>query len=80
MTDLEIIENALIDDDEETKAEEMAALLMDTDVSTYKMFDDLAILYINSSEEKREGIDRTLGILTGFNLAEIALEIQGGAN
>lgn len=80
MTDLEIIESALLNDDEETKAEEMAALLMDTDVSTYKMFDDLAILYRNSSEEKREGIDRTLGILTGFNLAEIALEIQGGAN
>lgn len=80
MTDIEIIENALLNNDEETKAEKMASLLMDEDISTYKMFDDLAILYKNSSEEKREGIDRTLGILTGFNLAEIALEIQGGAN
>ena len=57
-------------------AEVMAGLLMDEEVSTEDMFENLANAYRYGSEEFRSGLDRALSILTKYSLVEIARLIE----
>ena len=56
-------------------AEHMADLLMDTNNSTYKMFEELSVSYLNGNKEYRKGIDDACAILTGWYLETIAEQI-----
>ena len=56
-------------------AEYMAELLMDTDVSTWKMFEELAIDYLNGTEEFRKGMDAATATLTGWYIPTIAEQL-----
>ena len=58
-------------------AELMAGLLMDTDISSYGMFESLASAYIRASEKARAGMDFACRILIGKNMEELA-EYMGG--
>ena len=62
-----------------TAASVMADILMDEDIysfeNTYKMFDNLKMMYSSADEKGRKYIDRTLEIITGKNITEIAEEI-----
>lgn len=57
--------------DNDAVAEEMTAMLTDTEISTYDMFEDLVIAYNNGNEDFRKGMDKTLEILVWKNLPEI---------
>ena len=71
-----LIEYALMTAPYEKTAEYMAEILMDTDTTTWKMFEDLASAYIHAeSDQFKEGISRACGILTGCSLETIAKNI-----
>lgn len=70
--DISDIEKALEISDCEKSSEIMTGLLMDTDVSTYKSFEDLAGRYIGGSADFRKGIDAALTILLAYNMKEVA--------
>lgn len=53
-------------------ADVMARLLMDDEVSSEDMFEDLADAYRYGSEEFRSGLDKAVSILTKYSLVEIA--------
>lgn len=74
MSDLELITEAYSSGKFDESAEKLAGLLMDDSVSTYRLFEDIAAVYINGSPEKREGIDFTFCAITGMRLAEFAKE------
>lgn len=48
-------------------AEEMASILMDDNISTYEVMENMVDQYIRSSEEYKLGIDYTISQLTGFD-------------
>lgn len=56
----------------ENTAEYMSGLLMDTEWSTYKMFENLASDYLNGNKDVRFGIDAACSSLTGWSLTSIA--------
>ncbi len=60
--------------------EQMATYLLDTDVKTIDMFEDLMYAYNNGSEEFKAGIDKACEILLWKNLQEIAEEILEGCH
>ena len=54
-------------------SEIMTDLLMDTNVSTYRMFEDLCNRYVDSGNaDFQEGIDFALRVLTNYDLHQIA--------
>lgn len=55
--------------------EQMATYLLDTDVQTIDMFEDLMYAYNNGSEEFKAGIDKACEILLWKNMQEISKEI-----
>lgn len=57
--------------DNDAVAEEMTAMLTDTEISTYDMFEDLVIAYDKGNEDFRKGMDKALEILVWKNLPEI---------
>ena len=69
--------DALYKIDTDTSSEVMAQMLMDPDLSTYKMYEDLAGIYVDNScnSSFRAGMDRALGILLGHNLSEVTKQI-----
>lgn len=72
MEDIKVIEDAYNKCSCEESAEVMAELLMDDQVSSWKMFEELVSAYQNGTAEKRSGIDAACAILTGNRLASIA--------
>lgn len=68
--------------DTDVAAEVLAEYLMDDSISTYKMFEELAAKYIgkNTTQEERNGIDFAVGVITGWNLPELADEIVKRTN
>ncbi len=74
--DLDIIKQALLEDNEENSAEYMAEVLMDDSVSTWMTFEHLASDYIYGSEDFRKGLDDCCMLLTGNSLRTIAEEIM----
>ncbi len=72
--EVEKIKQALEISDRELSAEIMSELLMDDNFSTWKMFEELASIYIDSPK-LREGIDLTLSTLTGYNMEEISEKV-----
>lgn len=56
----------------DVSAEYMTEILTDSDVHTWKMYEDLYVLYDKQTEEGRYLINRVLGILTGQTMEEIA--------
>lgn len=72
LTKTEVIGRALYKLEREETADHMAELLMDTENSSYKMFEELALHYLNANPKTQEGIDIACSILTGWNLDTIA--------
>ena len=60
----------------DTTAEYMSELLMDDTDSTYKMFEELASVYLSGDEKFREGMDIASSILTGWTVPTIAKNIR----
>lgn len=58
-------------DTKDITAEEMSSLLMDPDVGTYEMYEDLAYSYLNGNNDVRVGINKCLTILTHYDFPEI---------
>ncbi len=75
MDDISEIEKALQTSDYERSDEIMTELLTDTDISTYKTFEDIAGRYICGNSDFRKGIDVALTILLAYNLQEIANKV-----
>lgn len=73
--DISGIKKALEASDYDKSSVVMADLLMDTDVSTHKMFEDLAGRYLDGNSEFRKGIDAALTILLTFNMKEVAEKV-----
>ncbi len=71
-----VLENISRDD----TAEHMAELLIDDECSTYKMFEELACLYLNGSDEVKKTIDNTCAIMTGWYFTSIAEQIKNKFN
>lgn len=71
----DIVEKVLLANLVETSSTVMAELLMDTDITTYKMFEDLASAYLEANPAARAGIDKACSVLTGYSLPEIAEKI-----
>ncbi len=69
------IEQTLRDSDADKNAKIMSDFLMDDQVKTYMMFEDLAAKYIGGSEEFRKGIDAALTTLLSYNMKEVAEKI-----
>lgn len=57
--------------DNNAVCEQMTAMLMDTEISTYDMFEDLVVAYDKGNEDFRKGMDKALEILVWKNLPEI---------
>lgn len=58
--------------DKEETAQIMAEVVTDDGVSTYDVFESLADAYISGTEDMRAGIDKTLSLLTGYYMPELA--------
>ena len=67
--------NRAMEQDCEVTADVMAELLMDTDWSTWKMFEGIASDYLNGNKDVRKGIDLAISALTGWNMSSIATKI-----
>ena len=52
-------------------AEEMTEMLMDTNITTYDMFEDLLIAYRNGNEDFRKGMDKALETLVWKDMTDI---------
>lgn len=61
--------------DNSIAADVLAQSLMDVNVSTYDMFDDLQYMYLAANKEGKEYIDRTLTILLRNKMSELAGQI-----
>lgn len=53
----------------------MSEVLMDENVSTYKMYEDLVSAYLHGNEIFRAGLDRAVVLMTNKSLAEITAEL-----
>lgn len=73
--DISEIETALKASTYDKSSEVMAVLLTDSNVSTYKTFENLAGRYICGNSDLRKGIDVTLTLLLDYNMKEIANKI-----
>lgn len=69
------IEEVLDTVDREITADVMGDLLMDSDWTTYKMFEGLASDYLRGNADVQRGIDLACSALTGWNLSSIADQI-----
>ena len=74
---LDVINKAIESESVDASAEVMSELLMDSDWSTYKMFEGLAADYIYGNDDVRKGIDLACSALTGWNLDTIAKKVLG---
>ena len=57
-------------------AELMSELLMDTNVTTYDMFEDLVVAYENGNEDFRKGMDKALETLLWYNMNDIVEKVK----
>jgi len=60
----------------DVSSETMSELLMDENWSTYKMFEDLASIYLEGNDDVKKGIDLACSALTGWNLGSIAKKVK----
>ena len=72
-----VIRKAYEKSNREKSAEILAEMLMDTEWSTWDMFESLAGDYLSGSEDFRKGIDDALMVVTGWKLSTIAGKILG---
>ena len=77
--ELDTVRTALADVSCEESAEKLAATLLDDSLSTYKVFEELAGIYLDASVQKREGMDRVFSYLTGYSIPEFAQELLSSA-
>lgn len=59
----------------EDTADYMADLLMDSNNSTYKMYEELASDYLKGNDDYRRGMNNACATLTGWYLETIAEQI-----
>ena len=71
-SDLDVIREAYAASDKEESASYLAEVLMDNQISTYGIFEDLASAYINGSEEFRKGMETAVSYITGRHLRELS--------
>ena len=77
-SDLDVIKEAYAASDKEESASYLAEVLMDDQISTYGIFEDLASAYINGSEEFKKGLDTAVRYITGRSIrdmSEIVIEM-----
>lgn len=71
-SDLDVIREAYTASDKEESAAYLAEVLMDEQIGTYGLFEDLTSAYINGSEEFRKGLDTAAKYMTGRSLREMS--------
>ena len=71
-SDLDVIREAYVASDKEESASYLAEVLMDDQISTYGIFEDLASVYINGSEEFRKGLDTAVRYITGRSIRDMS--------
>lgn len=57
--------------DNDKVAEEISEMLMDTEIPTYDMFENLVVAYVNGNDDFRKGMDSALTTLVWKNMEEI---------
>jgi len=71
-SDLDVIREAYTASDKKESAAYLADIMMDDAISTYGLFEDLAVAYINGSEEFRRGLDTAAKYLTDRSIREMS--------
>lgn len=69
-------ESILYEVDYDKAADEMTAMLTDTDIPTYDMFEDLVVAYVNGNEDFRKGMNKALEVLIWKNMEELVKYIK----
>lgn len=67
-----ILQKAFDDVDYEDSAAYMAELLMDDEVTTWKLFERLVGAWLNGNEDYRKGLNDAVIEITGYSLDTIA--------
>ena len=65
--------------DNDVVAEEMANMLMDSDINTYDMFEDLVTAYADGNEDFRKGMNKALETLIWRNLPDLVKYMEENA-
>ena len=69
------VSDALMHDCTDESSEYLAGLLMDDDLSTFKVFEDLASAFVSANEDFKLGMDMCFAYLTGLHMDEFAKSV-----
>lgn len=75
MSDMEVVDYTYLHATKTETSEVLAELLLDTNITAYKSFENMAVRYLSESDDFRKGMDYVLAQLTERNLREIAEDI-----
>lgn len=70
------MEAMLYEVDNDKVADLMSDMLMDTNVTTYDMFEELVVAYHSGNEDFRKGMDKALETLLWYNMNDIANKVK----
>ena len=70
------MEAMLYEVDNDKVANLMSDMLMDTDVTTYDMFEELVVAYNGGNEDFRKGMDKALETLLWYNMNDIVSKVK----
>ena len=62
--------------DTDMAAEQMTQMLMDENISTYDMLEDLVLAYDNGNDDFKAGMDKALGIIIWKDLPDLVKYMQ----
>lgn len=74
--DINEMEAMLYEVDNDKVANLMSDMLMDTDVTTYDMFEELVVAYRGGNEDFRKGMDKALETLLWYNMNDIVSKVK----
>ncbi len=72
---IEELENKFLQTNRDAAAEYMAEVLMDDDISTYKMYEDIASNYLYANDDYRKGVDMVLSVMLNQNFETLTESI-----
>ncbi len=75
MSDKEVVDYTYLNATKNETSEYLAELLLNTNITVYKSFENMASRYLSESDDFRKGMDYALAQLTERNLREIAEDI-----
>lgn len=67
-----IINKTISEVSREKSAEILAEILMSDEISTYKMFEELAEKFLEGNEDCKKGINLACAVITGYDLFELS--------